>query len=211
MTTPRDSFCLFAWNYRQLDNSLLTLFDRFEGGFEPGFLWTRVKWSNYSAIPALATHALALFILVPNSGWFGSLIFKSRLKNSEIMIRNHRSTRWGVIVYGCGSKIYRHYCLHLLRNYRSQAWAIRRSSIIYYLLDDCSTHSGPRLRQIIIVKLNSHWIRHDVVRHCAILHAISHDKTRNFIFTYCWNSQHPGFSLSVWFLVSLPYGTETDR
>ncbi len=36
MTTPRDSFCLFAWNYRELANSLLTLCDRSEGGFEPG-------------------------------------------------------------------------------------------------------------------------------------------------------------------------------
>ncbi len=48
VTTPHDSFCLFAWNYRELANSLLTLYDKSEGGFEPGTLWTRVKWSNHS-------------------------------------------------------------------------------------------------------------------------------------------------------------------
>ncbi len=35
VTTLRDSFCLFAWNYRELANSLLKLCDRSEGGFEP--------------------------------------------------------------------------------------------------------------------------------------------------------------------------------
>ncbi len=33
MTTPRDSFNLFAWNYRGPANSLLTLCGRSEGGF----------------------------------------------------------------------------------------------------------------------------------------------------------------------------------
>ena len=43
--------CLFAWNYRELANSLLTLGDGSEGGFEPRTLRTRVKGSNHSAIP----------------------------------------------------------------------------------------------------------------------------------------------------------------
>ncbi len=41
---------LFAWNHRKLVNSLLTLYDKSEGGFEPRTLWTRVKWANHSAI-----------------------------------------------------------------------------------------------------------------------------------------------------------------
>ncbi len=61
MTTPRDSFCLFAWNYRELANSLLTLCDRSKGGFEPETLRTRVKWSNHSAIPALCWEGLHYF------------------------------------------------------------------------------------------------------------------------------------------------------
>ncbi len=36
VTTPRDSIGLYAYNYRELTNSLLTLCDRAKDGFEPG-------------------------------------------------------------------------------------------------------------------------------------------------------------------------------
>ncbi len=45
-------FAFSAWNYTELANSLLTLYDRSEGGFEPVTFRAMVKWSNHSSIPA---------------------------------------------------------------------------------------------------------------------------------------------------------------
>ncbi len=71
MTTPRDSCCLFAWNYRELANSLLTLFDRPEGGFEPGTLWTRVQFS-FSSVQFLFLNGSSDLTTrtSPSKSWF---------------------------------------------------------------------------------------------------------------------------------------------
>ncbi len=75
MTTPRDSFCLFAWNYGELANSLLTLSERSESGFQPRTLWTRVKWSNNPTIrffyPTNISYFLTLLTSLSNYIYLG--------------------------------------------------------------------------------------------------------------------------------------------